>query len=128
MLPDDVLLGMFDFYVDKDLYDVFKTRTENRGVENAGTRVSTLEKCRLSITTSPQSATPLYAPNPCEGHARHLAAFSSHHLRQRLQVQGRTIRCGQHHRRIRAQRSRLSNRSNLFVKITIAIRHGSSSA
>jgi hypothetical protein len=44
-------------------------------VDNAGTRVSTLENCHSSITTAPQSATPLYVQNACEGHLGHLAAF-----------------------------------------------------
>jgi hypothetical protein len=33
----------------------------NNRVENAGKRASTLEKCHFSITTAPQSATPLYS-------------------------------------------------------------------
>jgi len=47
-------------------------------VANAGTRVSTLEKCRFSITTTPQSTTLLYTPNTCEGHPGRLADFASH--------------------------------------------------
>ena len=39
-------------------------------MDSAGTHVSTLEKCRFSITTSPQSATPLYT---YEGHPGRLA-------------------------------------------------------
>jgi hypothetical protein len=46
-------------------------------VDEAGTHMSTLEKCRFSITTSPRSANPLYTQNTCKGHPGHLAAFAS---------------------------------------------------
>ena len=75
MLPDDALLEIFDFYVDED----FKSLKIQ--VDNASTRVSTLEKCHFSSTPSPQSATPLYTPNTCEGHPGNLTAIASHHLR-----------------------------------------------
>ncbi len=80
MLPDYVLLEIFDFYHDTDEEDMlffFRSirQTENGGVDNAGTRVSALEKCRSSITTSPQSATLLYIQNTHEGHPGCLAAF-----------------------------------------------------
>jgi hypothetical protein len=42
---DDVLLEIFDFYVDEDMYEVFNLfkKTKNRRVDNAGTRVPTLD-------------------------------------------------------------------------------------
>lgn len=40
MLPDDVLLDVFDFYVDEDMGEDFKP--QRRGLDNAGTRVSML--------------------------------------------------------------------------------------
>ncbi|KAF8502597.1 hypothetical protein F5888DRAFT_1105901 [Russula emetica] len=83
MLPDDVLLEIFDFHVDEDMYEDFEP-SEKQTIELITlVHVSTLEKCRFSITTSPQSATHLYNQNTCEGHPGHLAAFASHHSRRR---------------------------------------------
>jgi hypothetical protein len=56
-----------------------KNKQYNSGVDNSGTRVPTPEKYRFSITTSPQSTTPLYTVtrNTCEGRSGHLAALAS---------------------------------------------------
>lgn len=48
-LPADVLLEIFNVYVIDGVVE--------DGLDNVGTRVSTLANCRFSITTSPQSAT-----------------------------------------------------------------------
>ena len=77
-LTDDVLLEMFDFYVIEGSRLLGRQRIEGWQIL---VHVSQLEKRRFSVTTSPQSATPLNTTNTGEGHPRHLADLASHYSR-----------------------------------------------
>jgi hypothetical protein len=63
----------------------------------AGSRVSTMEKPRFWITTSPESATLLYARYTRKRQTENLAGLASHHSG----LYGRR-RHGQYHRSIKA--------------------------
>jgi hypothetical protein len=90
VLPDDVLLTIFDFYVVRyqDLDSDFvagdvalsyqDTKTKIRSWQ-AGTRVSTVERPRFCITTPPESATLLYNQNTCKEDPGCLARLASPH-------------------------------------------------
>ncbi len=83
MLPDEVLLAIFDFHVAKyqdldfieALLSDYDTETKIRSWQ------SLVHVCRPCpwITTSPETATLLYNQNPCEGDPGHLARLASSH-------------------------------------------------
>ena len=82
VLPDEVLLAIFDFCVDE--HPFANDEKKERGVAVTSARVSTMAKRRFWITTSPQSATCLHIRNTREGHAGCLAGLTSTHSGQRL--------------------------------------------
>ena len=80
MLPDDVLLETFDFYVDGDMDEDFESleKPKNTGVDNTGTRVDAGE---LSSFKHPVASTcnSFVHPKHLRWTLGHLAAFASHH-------------------------------------------------
>jgi hypothetical protein len=82
MLTDDVLLGVFDFYVKefsnvliypKDMIEEWQT------LVYLLVYVSTMAKRCFRITKSPEFTTLLYTGYTCEGHAGCLAILASRH-------------------------------------------------
>src|SRR6266403_4292184 len=72
----------------------------------AGSCVSTMEKCYLWITTSPESTTFMYTQNTRKGHPGRLASSASHHQGGNDLI----IRRGQHCCSPWADQSRMSSR------------------
>ena len=86
VLPDDVLLAIFDFYVNERVMKLprnlvsISSQTFGRGVVAAGTRVSVMANHCLQITPSPQSATWLFIQYTRQGEAGYLASVTSLHF------------------------------------------------
>ena len=80
VLPDDILLAIFDFCVDRNPFRRLvraEMKKRDRGVAVTGARLSTMENPSFWIITSPEAATCLYCQNTCEGHARCMATLAT---------------------------------------------------
>jgi hypothetical protein len=73
MLPDDVLLEIFDFFAEEFVF----YKRKDRVVADTVARVSALVKRCFRITTSPPSATLLFRQNASKGHAGSLTTLAS---------------------------------------------------
>ena len=78
MLTDDVLLGVFDFYVKEFSNVLIYPKDEIEGWQTL-VYMSTMAKRCFRITKSPEFTTLLYTGYTCEGHAGCLAVLASRH-------------------------------------------------
>jgi hypothetical protein len=98
MLSDDVLLPIFEFYYVGEDLDTSTERKEDRGMANAGARMSAVAEHRLCIPPSTESAPFVCARNTTGNSAGSLASFASRPLWSCHHALRHSAPCrGQHH-------------------------------